>query len=42
MDVLREPQVGGNAVTGMILNGLARAARNRRKLGAAGNLVRYQ
>jgi hypothetical protein len=40
--VLREPLTGENAVTEMILNGLARAARNRERLGADGNLVRYQ
>jgi len=40
--VLREPLAGVNAVTEMILNGLARAARNRKRLGADGNPVRYQ
>lgn len=42
MDVFREPSVGENAVTGIILNGLARAARNQMRIGAAGNLDRYQ
>ncbi len=42
MAVLREPPAGENAVTVMVPNGLARAARNRKRLGADGNPVRYQ
>jgi len=40
--VLRESLAGENAAAEMILNGLARAARNRKKVGADGNPVRYQ
>ncbi len=42
MAVLREPPSGENAAAVVILNGLARAARNLRRLGADGNPVRYQ
>jgi len=42
IDVFRESLTGENAVTKMILNGLVRAARNREKVGADGNPVRYQ
>jgi hypothetical protein len=33
---------GENAVAEIILNGLASAARNRKRIGADGNPVRYQ
>ena len=42
MAVPREPPPGENAAAAIIMNGLARAARNRKKLGADGNPVRYQ
>lgn len=42
MHVFREPPDGENAVAEIILNGLARAARNQLKVGADGNPVRYQ
>lgn len=33
---------GGNAITGLILNGLAREARNHKRVGAYGEPARYQ
>lgn len=38
----REPLAGENAAAIVILNGLARAVRNRKKVGTDGGPARYQ
>lgn len=38
----REPPAGGNAAAGIVLNGLAREARNLQRVGAYGYSARYQ
>ena len=39
---IKRAAVGGSAVVGAIRNGLARAARNQGRVGADGDLARYQ